>query len=625
MSMGGWDGFAAQGFSGVPPEYRDAVEQLMEEGPDEPQHDLEPLSQHDYDRRRFTMGQFLRPHWVKMLWLFGLVALEATLAQAGPLLLQLAIDNGVVPGNRSYIWTTGTLFIGLVVVATIVGIVRTAASGRVGSTLMAELRVRLFTHFQRLSVDFYTHERAGRLMSRMTSDLESLQQLFSMGLVQLAVQFVTLVAITTVLLVMNPLLAGITLLCVVPTTLAASLWYRKVISDANLVVRDRLADMLAHLQESVTGVRVIAAANRRRRTVVEHENLAGTYRDANDRTADLNGVYGPGVETLGPISQLILLVVGGYLVNQGSVTIGELVAFVLYVGAFFGPIQELVGLYNMYQQGVASVVKLDEILRTEPSVTESPLAHDLPEVQGRIAFEHVDFAYRDGGLVLIDIDFELEPGEVVAIVGPTGAGKSTIAKLLTRFYDPIGGTVKIDGHDVRDVTIGSLRQQVGVVPQEPFLFGGSIRENLLLGRTDRSEADLRAACNAVGLDRLLDRLPDGLDAPCHERGVSMSTGERQLMALARAFLHRPRVLVLDEATSSLDLRTETAVERALDVVLEGRTAVIIAHRLQTTMRADRVLVVEDGRVVEQGLRDDLLAADGRFSAMWAAAQEAGVR
>ncbi len=623
MSMGGWDGFAAQGFAGVPPEYRDAVERLMDEGPDEPQLKPAPFSQHDFDRRRFTMGQFLRPHWVKMLWLFLLLAVEAILAQAGPLLLQRAIDHGIIPRDRNYIWTVGVLFIVLVIVGTVVGIVRTALSGRVGSTLMAELRVRLFTHFQRLSVDFYTHERAGRLMSRMTSDLESLQQLFSMGLVQLAVQAVTLVTITIVLVWLNPVLALVTLASVVPTTLAMSLWYRKAISAANLRVRDRLADMLAHLQESVSGVRVIAAANRRPRTVVEHENLAGEYRDANDRTADINAVYGPGVEALGPASQLVLLVVGGALVSRGSVTIGELVAFVLYVGAFFGPIQELVGLYNMYQQGVASVVKLDEILRAQPSVAEDPDAHRLPPVEGRIRFEHVDFAYRGGVEVLHDIDFELEPGEVVAVVGPTGAGKSTIAKLLTRFYDPTAGTVRIDGHDLRELTIASLRAQIGVVPQEPFLFGGTIRDNLTLGRTDLSDDDLFEACRSVGLDRLLDRLAEGLDTLCHERGVSMSTGERQLLALARAFLHRPRVLVLDEATSSLDLRTETAVERALDVVLSGRTAVIIAHRLQTTMRADRVIVVDEGRIVEAGTREALLAAGGRFTEMWAAARQAG--
>jgi ATP-binding cassette subfamily B protein len=483
---------------------------------------------------------------------------------------------------------------------------------------MADLRVDLFTHFQRLSLDFYTKERAGRLLSRMTSDLESLQQLFQTGLVQLAVQAITLVAITVVLVVLNPLLAVITLFAVVPATLALSLWYRRVSEGAQLDVRDRIADLLVHLQESLAGIRIITAHNRRARAVIEHQNAAGSYLDANDRTAEINSIYGPGAEALGPISQMILLVVGGRLVLDGSVSMGELVAFVLYVGAFFAPIQEMVGLFNIYQQGRASMRKLAGVFATEPSVPESPTAYALPTVTGEIQLRDVTFGYDDDVPVVSDVNVTIHPGEVIAIVGPTGAGKSTLAKLLNRFYDPQQGVVTIDGHDIRDVTLESLRRQIGVVPQEPFLFGGSIRENLSVGNRDLGDEEIIAACEAVGLDRLLARLPLGIDSQCHERGVSLSSGERQLLALARAFLSQPRLLVLDEATSSLDLRTESAVEHALDVVLEGRTAVIIAHRLQTTLRADRIVVIDDGRVVEVGTRRELIEAGGQFADMWAA-------
>ena len=538
------------------------------------------------------------------------------MAQAGPLMLQISIDEGIRKGDRGLVVTLGVVFAMFIPISIGVGVIRTMMSGRVGARIMAGLRVDLFSHLERLSIDFYTNERAGRLLSRMTSDLEPLQQLFQQGLVQLAVQGVTLVAITVVLFVLNPLLAIITLTAVIPGTLALSLWYRNVAGVAQLAVRDAIANVLAHLQESLAGIRIISAHNRRRRAVIEHQNEAGEYLDANDRTAFINGVYGPGSEAMGPFAQMILLVVGGQFVLDGRVSLGELIAFVLYVGAFFAPITELVALYNIYQQGRASVVKLAGVFATEPGVAESPEAYPLPPVVGEIRLEGITFGYDPATPVLTEIDLAIHAGETIAVVGPTGAGKSTIAKLLNRFYDPQAGRVTIDGHDVRDVTFESLRRQIGVVPQEPFLFAGSIRDNLLVGRRDVADHELEAACQRVGLGRLLDRLPERLDTPCHERGVALSAGERQLLALARAFLSQPRLLVLDEATSSLDLRTEQAVESALDVVLEGRTAVIIAHRLQTTMRADRIVVVDKGGIAEVGTRDELVAAGGHFARMW---------
>ncbi|MEM7143035.1 MAG: ABC transporter ATP-binding protein [Actinomycetota bacterium] len=617
MAMAGWGGHADTGFSGVPPEVAEKVQRWMDEGPPEVAQDPPAFSQTEYDRKPFTMSHFLRPYLWSFLGVFVLIALEAVMAQAGPLLLQISIDDGIREGDRDLVVFIGLLFAAFVPVSIVIGIVRTMYSGRVGARVMANLRVQLFSHFQRLSIDYYTNERAGRLLSRMTSDLEPLQQLFQQGLVQLAVQGVTLLAVTVAMFILNPMLAFITIVAVVPGTLILSLWYRRVAEVAQLRVRDTIADVLAHLQESLAGIRIITAYNRRRRTVIEHQNEAGEYLAANDRTAFINGVYGPGAEAMGPFAQMLLLIVGGNLVLDGSVTLGELIAFVLYVGAFFAPITELVALYNIYQQGRASVVKLDGVFRTEPSVPERPDAYELPTVDGEVRLEGVTFGYDPEQPVISDVDLAIHEGETIAVVGPTGAGKSTIAKLLNRFYDPQEGTVSIDGHDVRAVTFDSLRRQIGVVPQEPFLFAGSIRDNLLVGNRTLSDAELDAACRRVGLGPLLDRLDDGLDTPCHERGVALSAGERQLLALARAFISQPRLLVLDEATSSLDLRTEQAVETALDVVLEGRTAVIIAHRLQTTMRADRIVVVDDGGVAEVGTRDELIAAGGHFADMWA--------
>jgi ATP-binding cassette, subfamily B, bacterial len=303
------------------------------------------------------------------------------------------------------------------------------------------------------------------------------------------------------------------------------------------------------------------------------------------------------------------------MVLNGDLSIGTLAAFVLYLTAFFAPIQQLVQLYSTYQSGQAAVGKLRDLLSTEPTVDERPGAADLPPIEGRVELVDVGFAYRPDVAVLTDVTITIEPGETFALVGATGSGKSTIAKLVTRFHDPTTGVVRIDGHDLRDVTLSSLRRQLGVVPQEAFLFAASIRDNVSFGRPDADDGDVRAACEAVGLGALIDQLPDGLDTFVHERGVSLSSGERQLLALARAFLARPRVLVLDEATSSLDLESETVVERALDAVLEGRTAIVIAHRLATAMRADRIAVVEAGRIVELGTPQELRELGGRWAAM----------
>lgn len=612
----GWDAFAPTGrFGGIPPELQDRVDAILVDE----RHRTPPVpefSHSTYDRRPFTLRRFLAPYRWPLVGAFVLVVVETIAIQAGPLLTQRAIDHGVVEGDKGVVVAMTVAYLATVLLGGTATASRIAVTGRVGARLTAALRVRLFSHLQRLSLDFFTREKAGVLMSRMTSDLESLHQLFNEGLVNLAVQGLTLVVVSAVLFALDPLLAAITLLAIVPVMIGLTLWFRNASGKAFETVRDRIADVLAHLQESLGGIRIITAHNRRRQNIVEHRNILGVYRDANDRTARINAIYGPGTEVLGLGTQTLLLAVGGSMVLDGSLTIGELTAFVLYLSAFFAPLQQLVQLYNLYQQGQAAITKLQGLLLEEPSVVESPAAYELPPIEGAIRLEHVSFGYGSGELVLRDVDLDIAPGETFALVGPTGAGKSTIAKLVTRFYDPVAGRVTIDGHDLRDVTLESLRRQLGVVPQEPFLFGGSIRDNVAFARPGATDAEVWEACRTVGIDDLVERLPEGLDTPCHERGVSLSSGERQLLALARAFLAHPRVLVLDEATSNLDLRSESKIERALDVLLEGRTAIVIAHRLQTAMRADRIAVVDQGGIVELGSHDELVARGGRYAEMF---------
>jgi ATP-binding cassette subfamily B protein len=613
---GGVQTSAAAGlpFAGVPAELREAADRILATEPEHPAPDVR-FDPAGHDRRPFTLRRFLGGHRWRMAAAFVLVVVETLALQAGGLLTQQGIDRGIIPGDTGVVVLVALCYVASVVVATVTGAWRVSFTGRLGERLLYELRLRVFSHLQRLSLDFYTDERAGRLLTRMTSDIDALQQLFQDGLVNVAVQALTLLVVTIVLFALEPSLALVTVLVIVPALTVSTLWYRSASDRSYATVRDRIADVLADLSETLQGVRIVTAFNRRRHNVVTHRRIVRRYRDANVLTARQAAVYGPGADLLGALAQVVILLVGGRMVLRGELSIGTLAAFVLYLTAFFAPIQQLVQLYSTYQSGQAAVTKLRDLLATEPSVPESPDAVELPPIDGAVALHGVSFGYRPDAPVLRDVSIEIAAGETFALVGATGSGKSTIAKLVTRFHDPTAGSVSIDGHDLRGVTLASLRRQLGVVPQEPFLFAASVRDNVAFGRPDATDLEVRTACAAVGLDDLLARLPDGLDTFVHERGVSLSSGERQLLALARAFLARPRVLVLDEATSSLDLESETVVEAALDAVLEGRTAIVIAHRLATAMRADRIAVVEDGRIVELGAPQELRDLGGRWAAM----------
>ena len=619
---GGWHGGGGGGagsglpFAGIPPEMQAGVERLLE---GEPEH---PPSQADFthvnpERRPFTLGRFLRPHWLAIVAGIVLVIVETLTLQAGPLLTARAIDEGVRLKDAGVVFAMGWLYALTIVVNGIVTYGRISWTGRLGQRLMKQLRLRVFSHIQRLSLDFFTEEKAGRIMTRMTSDIEALSELLQDGIINLAVQAFTLIFVVVVMLKLNVQLALIVLVAVVPVMTAMTLWFRLRSEQTYGRVRERIADVLADLQESLSGVRIVTAYNRQRYNTARHTDIVGDHYDANVDAAKVAAVYGPGTEFVGTAGQALVLLVGGWMVLDGELKVGELTAFVLYLSAFFAPIQQLVQLYNTYQSGQAAVAKLRELFATTPSVAESADAVVLPPISGEIRLEGVAFGYEPGRPVLRNVDLTIGAGETFAFVGPTGAGKSTVAKLVTRFYDPDEGRVLVDGYDLRDVTIESLRRQLGVVPQEPFLFAGSVRDNIAFARPDATDDEIWDAIRAVGADELVERLPDGMSSPVFERGSSLSSGERQLLALARAFLAGPRVLVLDEATSSLDLRSETIIEHALDVVLEGRTAIIIAHRLSTAMRADRIAVIVDGGVAEIGSHDQLVAAGGRYAEMYA--------
>jgi ATP-binding cassette, subfamily B, bacterial len=621
-AFGGGSGSAANPggglpFAGVPSEMQAGVNLLLSEEPEHRPPDVHfTYRASPGEEQRLTLRGLIFKRWHLGLLAVLFVVVVSVVNQAGPKLISYAIDHGMIHKDMTVVTTVALLYIAAVVITALSQKALVQVTGRLAAWVMNDLRVSVFTHLQRLGLDFYTDEKAGVIMTRMTSDIENLQQLLQDGLAQFTVQGLTMVVIAIILFLTSPLLALITVLLILPLLTVGSLWFQSASARGYDRVRDGISDVLSDLSESLHGVRVVTAHNRQIRNVVHHRNVVGRYRDANYYTAQINAVYGPGTQMLGYLAQAAILAIGGVMVLHGSLSVGNLTAFFLYVSRFMLPIQLLVQQYNTYQQGQSSMVKLRSLFAIEPSVPEKPGAIELPPIDGEIVFDDVTFGYDPAAPVICHIDLRISAGETVAFVGPTGAGKSTVAKLVTRFYDPTAGRILIDGHDLRDVAVGSLRRQVGVVPQEPFLFAGTVRDNIAFACPHATDEEVWEAVRAVGLIEVVERMGQGIDTVVHERGQSLSSGERQLIALARAFMARPRVLVLDEATSNLDLQSETKIEAALDVLLQGRSAILIAHRLSTAMRADRIVVIDDGQVVESGSHDELVRLGGQYAEMY---------
>jgi ATP-binding cassette subfamily B protein len=541
-----------------------------------------------------------------------LLATAAALAPAP--LAKLAIDEGIARGD------VGTL--NLVVVAFVASALlywgatylQTYLVGWIGQRVLQDLRIRVFAHLQSMSVGFYSRRKAGVLISRLTNDVQALDQLVTDGVVTLFGSTLTLVGTAVILLLLDVQLALLTFI-VFPILLIASLAFRIISADAYRVTREKVALITAYLQETLSGVRVVRAFAQEPRHRARFAELNDDNRDANMVTVNLNAAYFPGVELLSAIVQAGIILYGGVKAIEGEVTVGVLVAFIAALQNFFDPIQSLSQLYTTYQAGSAALEKIFELLDEEPDLVDAKHARELDRVRGRITFEDVTFGYdaaRPDRLALDGISIDVPAGQTVALVGTTGAGKSTFAKLVARFHDPTGGRVLVDGHDLREVTQRSLRSQMGIVPQEAFLFSGTVRDNIAFGRPDATPEDVEAAARAVGADDFISRLPHGYDTEIGERGVSLSAGQRQLLAFARALAADPRLLVLDEATSNVDVHTERRIEEGLRRLLHGRTAVVIAHRLSTIQRADRIVVLDHGRIAEQGTHDELIAARGAY-------------
>ncbi|SCF13809.1 ABC transporter ATP-binding protein [Micromonospora mirobrigensis] len=570
-------------------------------------------------RSRVLLRDLLRPHHRRLGGAVALLLAQNAAAMAGPYLVMLGIDRGIAPLRAG----DPRPLVALAAAFGLAAVVEYAArrgfltlSARIGQAVLLELRRRVYDHFLRLSVGFHERYTSGRMVARLTSDLDSIAELVDGGVDRLVVSALSVLTVAGILLWLDPPLAGATLLAF-PFLLLLSRWFARSSAAAYRRTREAVALVIVHFVESLRGIRAVQAYRRERRNQRIFEAVNDDYREASLRAFRLIAIFSPGIRAIGNVTVAVVLGYGGARVLGGGMAVGVLAAFLLYLRRFFEPMEELSQFYNSLQSATAALEKLAGVLDEPPGVPEPTRPVPLPAGPGRggLRFAGVGFGYRADAPVLAGLDLLVPAGQTVALIGPTGAGKSTIAKLVARFHDPVTGTVDLDGVDLRDLADAELRRAVVLVTQENHLFSGSVAENIRFGRPDADDAEIEAAARAIGAHDFIAALPDGYATEVHRRGGRLSAGQRQLVAFARAFLADPRVLILDEATSSLDVPSERLVQRALATVLRDRTALVIAHRLSTVEIADRVLVVDGGRIVEDGSPERLTTADGRYAAL----------
>ena len=544
-----------------------------------------------------------------------LIIVTSVMSVGTPWIIQRAIDEGILAGNVGTLRFWTFLFLAAIALEWVTSRARLTVMAYAGTRIVTDIRSQLFGHLHTLSMGFFNDYSVGRLMSRLISDVSVLQDFVTWSITGLARSVFILIGIIVAMLFLNWQLALVTF-AVMPAMIVLTNYFRRYVRQAYRAARQRLSLINGFLNESITGIRVTKSFSREQANSRHFEDLNRSYFDANVRTTQLAAFFFPGVDFIGSLATALVVGVGGWLILGDQLTAGVLAAFVIWVERFFDPIRELSRRYYTFQAAMAASERLFALLDTEPDLKDAPHAFALPPIAGRVDLENVQFNYKEDEPVLRGVTITAEPGERVALVGETGAGKSTVIRLIARFFDVTGGAVLIDGHDVRDVTQASLRAQLGIVLQDSFLFDGTIRENIRYGRLDATNADVEAATVAVGADEFIRKLPDGYDTQVGENGVNLSVGQRQIVSFARALLADPRILILDEATSSIDTTTERQIQAGLERLLKGRTSFVIAHRLNTIINSDKIVVLDQGEVLEEGSHEELLARQGRYHQLY---------
>ncbi|THG35817.1 ABC transporter ATP-binding protein [Glaciibacter flavus] len=587
----------------------------------EERHDFTPEESRQIRRRSLRLlGSLLRPERKRVAISIAVIVISTAFQVAGPALIAIGIDQGL-PALMKQDWMPLALAGGAYLFTGVAGAALiswyTVLSARISQAILIDLRTRVFLHTQRLSLEFHESYTSGRIISRQTSDLDSIRELLDEGINNL-IRGVLYMGFIAVALFWLDWVSGVVLMCSLVPLFFLTRWFQR--RSQTLFRRSRVASarLIVKFVETMTGIRAVKAFRVEKRNEKEFGDLTEDYRDVNARVIQLFGVFDPSLVLIGNVTVGIVLLVGGFRVIEGQLAIGVLLAALLYTRRFFDPIEEMAMFYNSYQSAAAALEKISGVLEEEPGVLDPAKPVDLWSAKGRVRFEDVEFAYRADRMILPRFDLDIPAGQTIALVGSTGAGKSTLAKLISRFYDPTDGRVSLDGIDLRDLHPKDLRRAIVMVTQEAYLFSGSVADNIAIGRPGASMDEIIHAAQAVGADDFIRGLPNGYDTDVNKRGGRVSAGQRQLISFARAFLADPAVLILDEATSSLDIPSERLVQEALQTLLADRTAVIIAHRLSTVAIADRVLVMENGRIVEDGSPDELIDGTGRFAQLHAA-------